>query len=211
MNYFAAEKVLPSIQTIIEGAKVEEPETIEARVAFKGYDILREKRFNGEVVLPHPLRQRDRVLIIADSSLSTLLKGTDLQYVEAENFKGKDKDMKKTRKRLVKKYKAFIAVPSVYSVFEPKLFAGKRKPVFMIKNVNDIQSFYEDTKRKVQLVLKKDMLLGFPIGYTTMGADEVAQNFVQAMQALLALQKKGIQNIRSVNLKATKGKVIKFL
>ncbi|KAI5184353.1 large subunit ribosomal protein L10Ae [Nematocida homosporus] len=209
---FGADDVIPVIRKITEGVrekKKETGETIELRIGFKGYDA-KEQRLRGEVTLPFPKRRTEKVLVIADNALARVLEGTDIPFVMMENYKGETKEMKKMKKKLVKSYHAFISVASVYKVIKANVFSGKKKPVFMIKNINDIRNFYEDVKRKVQLNLKADLLLGFSIGTTTMPVEEVAQNFSTAMSAILGFAKKGMQNIKSVHVKSTQGKPIKY-
>ncbi|KAI5180371.1 large subunit ribosomal protein L10Ae [Nematocida sp. AWRm80] len=210
---FQAAEVVGTIQSIIEGVKekrVEAGETIELRIGIKGYDPTKDTRFRGEVTLPYQKRKEERTLVIADTMLAKQLEDTDIPYVLIENYKGKTKENKKLRKKLVKSYNSFISVASIYKVFEPQIFTRKKKPIYMIKNINEIKNFYEEVKRKVQLNLKADMLLGFAIGTTKMPADHVAQNFAAAMTGLLGLVKKGVQNIRSVHIKSTQGKPVKY-
>ncbi|KAI5171323.1 large subunit ribosomal protein L10Ae [Nematocida sp. LUAm3] len=210
---FTAEEVSASIKKIIEDVqpkRVEKGETIEVRIGLKGYDVARDKRFRGEVTLPYPKRKNEKVLVLADIALAKALEGTDIPFVLLENYKGKTKEDKKIRKKVVKSYHSFITVPAAYRIFEPALFAGKKKPVYMIKNMNEIKNFYEDVKRKIQLNLKADLLLGFAIGTSHMPVEEVAQNFATAMSTLLSLVKKGMQNIRSVYIKSMQGKPIRY-
>lgn len=210
---FEPEQILPVIQKITSGIKkknIKAGETIEVRIGIKGYDSARETRFRGEATLPFPKREREKVLVIAEASLAKALENTDIPFVLIENYKGKDRDNKLKRKKLIKQYHSFISLPSVYKVFEPSLFTGNKKPVYMIKNVNEIKNYYDDVKRKVPLNLRADMLFGFPIGTTKMPAENVAQNFSAAMLALLGLVKKGMQNIRSVHIKTTQGAVVKY-
>ncbi|OAG29434.1 large subunit ribosomal protein L1Ae [Nematocida displodere] len=210
---FGAEEVVPVIEKIVEGTKpknVEGGETIELRIGIKGYDAAREARFRGEVTLPFLKRKEEKILVLADIALSKILDGTDIPFVLIDDFKGKEKEKKVIRKKLVKKYHSFISIASVYKVFEPSLFTGNKKPVYMIKNINEIKNYYEDVKRKVQLNLKADLLFGFAIGTTKMPLEQVAQNFAAAMTALLGLVKKGMQNIRSVHIKTTQGKPVRY-
>lgn len=213
IKVFEPEQVLPVIQKLTTGIKpkrIEAGETIEVRIGIKGYDSARETRFRGDVTLPFPKRGNEKVLVIAEASLAKVLENTDIPFVLMENYKGKDRENKLKRKKLIKQYHSFISLPSVYKVFEPSLFTGNKKPVYMIKNVNEIKNYYEDVKRKVPLNLRADMLFGFPIGTSKMPAENVAQNFSAAMTALLGLVKKGMQNIRSVHIKTTQGAVVKY-
>lgn len=210
---FEAEAVVASLQKIVEGIKEEKAETgetIELRVGIKGYDPARDKRFRGEVTLPFQKRKEEKILVLADIHLAKALEGSNIPFISFDEYKGKTPESKKRRKKLVKQYHSFISVPSLYKVFEPLIFTGKKKSVYMIKNINEIKNYYEDVKRKIQLNLKADLLLGFPIGTTKMDLSEVSQNFSAAMVALIGLLKKGVQNIRSVDIKATQGKPIRY-
>ncbi|KAI5160910.1 large subunit ribosomal protein L10Ae [Nematocida ausubeli] len=210
---FEAEAIVSTLETIINGVnpkRVEAGETIEVRVGIKGYDAARDKRFRGEVTLPYPKRKEEKVLVLADIHLANALEGSDIPFISFDEYKGKTPEAKKRRKSLVKKYHSFISVPSLYKVFEPLIFTGKKKPVYMIKNINEIKNYYEDVRRKVQLNLKADLLLGFSVGTTKMSPTEVSQNIATAMQALIGLLKKGMQNLRSVDIKSTQGKTIRY-
>lgn len=210
---FEAEAIIPALKKIVEGVKegrAEAGETIEVRVGIKGYDPARDKRFRGEVTLPYQKRKEEKILVLADIQLANALEGTNIPYISFDEYKGKTPEGKKRRKKLVKQYNSFISVPSLYKVFEPLIFTGKKKPVYMIKNINEIKNYYEDVKRKIQLNLKADLLLGFPIGTTNMDPNETSQNFSAAMTALIGLLKKGVQNIKSVDVKATQGKPVRY-
>ncbi|EHY66481.1 large subunit ribosomal protein L10Ae [Nematocida ausubeli] len=210
---FEAEAIVSTLETIINGVnakRVEAGETIEVRVGIKGYDAARDKRFRGEVTLPYPKRKEEKVLVLADIHLANALEGSDIPFISFDEYKGKTPEAKKRRKSLVKKYHSFISVPSLYKVFEPLIFTGKKKPVYMIKNINEIKNYYEDVRRKIQLNLKADLLLGFSVGTTKMSPTEVSQNISTAMQALIGLLKKGMQNLRSVDIKSTQGKTIRY-
>ncbi|KAH9386164.1 large subunit ribosomal protein L10Ae [Nematocida major] len=210
---FEAEAIISAIEKVISEVKpkkVEAGETIEVRVGIKGYDPARDKRFRGEVTLPYLKRKEEKVLVLADIHLTNALEGSNIPYISFDEFKGKTPEAKKRRKKLVKQYHSFISVPTLYKVFEPAIFAGKKKPVYMIKNINEIKNYYEDVKRKIQLNLKADLLIGFPVGTTKMSANEVSQNTSTAMTALIGLLKKGIQNLRSVDIKTDQGKPIRY-
>lgn len=210
---FGAEEVAPAIQKIIQGIKeknIDRGETIEMRIGLKGYDMAKDKRFKSDAILPYPKREVEKVLVIADYTLQKALEGTDIPYVLMEDYKGKTPEDKKKRKKLVKSYHSFISVATIFRVFEAAMFARKKKPLYTIKNVGDIKNFYEETKRKVQLKLTADMLIGFSIGTTKMPVEQISQNFSSAMVTLLGLVKKGMQNIRSVHIKSTQGKPIKY-
>ncbi|KAI5192626.1 large subunit ribosomal protein L10Ae [Nematocida sp. AWRm77] len=210
---FGVEKLIPVVTKVFEGIKekkIEQGETVEMRVRIKGYDPKKDKMLKGEITLPFQKRTQEKVLIIADAPLERALQGTDLPYVLMETYKGKSAEEKKARKKLIKKYHSFISVVSVYKVFEPRLFAGNKKPVYMIKNISDIKNFYEETTRKLQLNLKDDLSFGFSIGSTKMAINEVAQNISTAMISMVGLAKKGMQNIRSVYIKSTQGSSIQY-
>lgn len=210
---FEAEALIPVIEKIISSVKekkVEQGETIEVRVGIKGYDPARDKRFRGEVTLPYSKRKDEKVLVLADIHLANALEGSNIPFVPFDEFKGKTPEAKKRRKSLVKKYHSFISVPTLYKVFEPLIFTGKKKPVYMIKNINEIKNYYEDVKRKVQLNLKADLLIGFPVGTSKMNPTEVSQNTSTAMIALIGLLKKGVQNLRSVDIKTAQGAPIRY-
>lgn len=212
---FGVERLTPVVAKIIEEIKekkVEKGETIEVRVLLKGYDAKKDKMLNGEVTLPFNKRQNEKVLVIADLPLSKALaaQDPDIPYVLMENYKGKGPEEKKAQKKLVEKYHSFISVVSLYKVFNPKVFAGKKKPVYMIKNVNEIKNFYEDVKRKIRLNLKDDLSFGFAVGNTKMTPDEVSQNISAAMTTMVGMAKKGMQNIKSVYIKSTQGKSVQY-
>lgn len=210
---FGAEEVASTIGKIVEEIperKVAKGETVEVSIGIKGYDMARDKRFRGEVTLPYAKRATEKVLVLADTTLASVLEGTDIPFVLFDSYKGKTKADKVARKKLAKKYHSFISVASVYKVFEPAIFTGKKKPIYMIKNPNEIKNFYEDVKRKVALNLKPDLLMGFSIGTTKMSVDEISQNFATAMGALIGLLKKGMQNIRFVRLKSAQGKAVRY-
>lgn len=208
-SFMSKEKVIEQIKEV--KAKCKRPtETIEIQMCLKGYDYKKDVRFDSNVVLPHPKRKQEKILIIADKNLEAKAEELGLEYKKFEDVEGNNKERNTIKKKLAMKYHSFISTPAYNSVFSIKIFNRKRKPVFVIRNPEDLESFYNEVTRMVKFKLRKTNDMSFTIGYAEMSEEELFANYITGMNFLNTLLKKGIKSLGGIVVKSCQGEPIRL-
>merc|ERR1711864_33836 len=113
---------------------------------------------------------------------------------------------KKLVKKLAKKYDSFIASDSLIKQIPRLLGPGLNKagkfPTMMTHSDK-----LEDIKGTIKFQMKKVLCLSVAIGHVGMSEDDLAQNIFLGVNFLVSLLKKNWQNVRSLHVKSTMGKV----
>lgn len=209
MSLISKDKVMSGLADIKEHVKRKE-ETIEVQMLLKGYDYKKDVRFDSNVVLPHAKRLNEKILIIADRALEEKAKELGLEYKTFEEVEGKSKEKQKIKKKLAMQYHSFIASPNFNTAFEVKIFNRKKKPVYVLRNANDLESFYADVQRMVKFKLRKTNDLSFTIGHCGMDVSEIYENFNAGLGFLATLLKKGYRSVGGLVLKSCQGKPVRI-
>ena len=92
------------IQQVLEGSeekKREFLETIELQIGLKNYDPQKDKRFAGNIKLPHIPRPKMRVCVLGDAFHCEKAAAMGLEFKNAEGLKNFNKN-----KKLIKKFGA---------------------------------------------------------------------------------------------------------
>ncbi|KAM0677700.1 60S ribosomal protein L10A [Binucleata daphniae] len=204
-TYFTKDKLLPLIaQTMDKKSK-----TIDCQITIKNYDFKKDVRFDSNIALPHQNKKNPKVLVLATKEMEEVCKDLKYEYVLLESIGGKEKT--KMKKKLAKKYSAFISVPTFNKWFEMRILACKNKPVYTIKNITELQPQYENVIKTIKFKLRKSVNFGFAIGNSEQSVEELGENMSVAMNHFVSLLKKGMQNIQSVYVKNNQGKSVKVI
>merc|ERR1712194_226228 len=94
-----------------EEKKREFMETIELQIGLKNYDPQKDKRFAGNIKLPHIPRPKMRVCVLGDAFHCEKAGSLGLDHKNADGLKNFNKN-KKLIKKFAKKYHAFLASES---------------------------------------------------------------------------------------------------
>jgi len=184
-------------------------ESVELQVTLKNYDPQRDKRFSGTVRLKFIPKPSMKVCILGDQAHCDEAKALGLDNLDVEALKKMNKN-KKILKKLTRTYSAFLASDSLIKQI-PKILgpalnkAGKFPSV--ITHSDNMQARVEETKATIKFQMKKVLCLGTCVGHVEMLPDELASNITMGLNFLVSLLKKQWQNIRSVNVKSSMGKV----
>ena len=92
------------IQEVLQGAEEKKRgflETIELQVGLKNYDPQKDKRFAGNIKLPHIPRPKMRICVLGDAYHCEKATGLGLDFKNAEGLKNFNKN-----KKLIKKFGA---------------------------------------------------------------------------------------------------------
>lgn len=207
------------ISSLISSVTTEKPHTYEVQLTIKNYDFKKDIRFDSNCVLPHEKRKIEKILILADKQLEAecvrlnipaYSPTESISYVTYEDITGTNKDRKKFKKKLAQTHHSLVALPTFNKAFEMRIVASKGIPIFTIKTPGELSGLLNDLKKTVKFKLKKCHNMFFPVGHMDMTADEVTENVVTGLSALVGLLKKGMQNVQSVHLKSTRSKAVRL-
>jgi large subunit ribosomal protein L10Ae len=184
-------------------------ETVELQIALKNYDPNKDKRFAGQIRLPHIPRPKFTVCIIGDAKHLGEAKDQKQAAVSEDDLKKLNKN-KKAVKQLAKKYGAFLASASLIRkiprLVGPGLNKAGKFPSVLGPNDN-ISEKVEATKASVkfQLKSKKSLCLGVPIANLGMKPADVANNITLAVNFVVTLLPKSWQQVKRLYIKSTMG------
>ena len=161
------------INTVLEGAtekKREFMETIELQIGLKNYDPQKDKRFAGNIKLPHIPRPKLRICILGDAFHCEKAAGLGLDFKNADGLKAFNKN-KKLIKKFAKKYQVFLASESLIKQIPRLLGPGLNKagkfPTVVLPS-EDLSSKVDEMKAMVKFQLKKVLCLNVAVGHCAM-------------------------------------------
>merc|ERR1711971_939305 len=172
----------------------------------KGY---KDKRFSGTVKLKYVPRKKFRVCVLGDQAHCDEAKEKGLPSMSADDLKKLNKDKKKV-KNLAKSYDAFLCSDTLIKQIPRLLGPGLNKAgkfPSLITHTDDIDAKVVDLKSTIKFQMKKVLCLNVAVGNVEMTEEELAQNVHLAMNFLVSLLKKHWQNVKSLHIKSSMGKV----
>merc|ERR1712141_355951 len=170
-------------------------ESVDLQIGLKNYDPQKDKRFSGTVKLRHIPRRKFRVCLLGDQAHIDEAKAKDIPAMSADDLKKLNKDKKKV-KNLAKSYDAFLCSDTLI----------KQIPS-LLTHTDDIEAKVLDLKSTIKFQMKKVLCLNVAFGNVEMTEEELAQNVHLAMNFLVSLLKKHWQNVKSLHIKSSMGKV----
>eukprot|EP01129_Flabellula_baltica_P001965 TRINITY_DN11850_c0_g1_i1.p1 TRINITY_DN11850_c0_g1~~TRINITY_DN11850_c0_g1_i1.p1 ORF type:complete len:218 (+),score=58.61 TRINITY_DN11850_c0_g1_i1:56-709(+) len=211
MTKLNQEEFMSTIEELLKYSNEEKKrnfvETIEIQVGLKNYDPVREKRFQGTFVLPHPIRNTTKMMIIGNERHCDDAKEKGFDYIDVEGLKEFKRKMKPIKK-WAKPYHVFVAsdtlIRQVPRILGPYLNKVGKFPS-PLGSDEDITSKYEEMTKTMKWQMKKVICINSAVANVTLSAEEIHTNSVVAINGLVSLLKKGWQNIRSLHIKSTMG------
>merc|ERR1711874_388694 len=206
------ETLYECVSEVLKGSK-EKPrkclESVDLQIGLKNYDPQKDKRFSGTVKLKYVPRKKFRVCILGDQAHCDEAKSKDLPSMSADDLKKLNKDKKKV-KNLAKSYDAFLCsdtlIKQIPRLLGPGLNKAGKFPALITHN-DDIEAKVLDLKSTIKFQMKKVLCLNVAVGNVEMTEEELAQNVHLAMNFLVSLLKKHWQNVKSLHIKSSMGKV----
>jgi large subunit ribosomal protein L10Ae len=206
------EEFKKQILAVLEGAKANKRhflETVELQIGLKNYDPNKDKRFAGAYRLPHIARPNQKICIIGDALHCDEAKAAGFDFIDMDGLKKFNKN-KKVIKKWANKYDAFLSTDTIIKqiprVLGPQLNKMNKFPSPITHNDN-IKEKIADISSTVKFQLKKVLCLGVAVGHVKMTPEELKTNLNLSINFLISLLKKGWQNVRSLHVKSTMGKV----
>merc|ERR1712056_96308 len=184
-------------------------ETIDLQIGLKNYDPSKDKRFSGTVKLRHVPRPKFSVCMFGDQQHCDEAKAKGIPFMSAEDLKKLNKQ-KKLVKKLAKKYDAFLASESLIKQIPRLLGPGLNKAgkfPTLLTHGDNIQAKINDLQSTIKFQMKKVLCLNVAVGNVAMNEEDLAQNVHLAMNFLVSLLKKHWQNVKSLHIKSSMGKV----
>ncbi|XP_018008135.1 60S ribosomal protein L10a isoform X1 [Hyalella azteca] len=206
------ETLYECVNAVLEGAKTKKRnfrETVELQVGLKNYDPQKDKRFSGTVKLKHIPKPKMQVCVLGDQVHLDQAKELGLPCMSADDLKKLNKD-KKLVKKLAKKYNAFLASESLIKQIPRLLGPGLNKAgkfPTMVTHQDKLTEKVDEIKATIKFQMKKVLCLSVAIGHIDHSPDDLVQNIYIAMNFLVSLLKKHWQNVKSLHIKSTMGKV----
>ena len=184
-------------------------ESVELHVNIKNYDLTKDKRFSGRMVLPNIAKPRMTVFFIADAHHEQLIKKEklDVGIATLEDIKKLNKN-----KKLVKKFfssaDVFLSSSSIIKTLPrclgPHLGRVGKFP-YAVTHDENISEKIREVRSTVKFQLRKVLSLGVVVGHTNMDATSLQINTTRAINFLVSLLKKRWLNIKSLTVKSTFG------
>lgn len=199
------------INTVLEGAEQKNRnflETIDLQIGLKNYDPQKDKRFAGNIKLPHIPRPKLRVCVLGDAFHCEKATGLGLDFKNAEGLKNFNKN-KKIIKKFAKKYHQFVASESLIKQIPRLLGPGLNKAgkfPSLVQQTDDLGTKVDEVKATVKFQLKKVLCLNVAVGNCGMSEQEIVDNLKLAINFLVSLLKKNWQNVKVLYIKSTMGK-----
>merc|ERR1712241_439317 len=150
-----------------------------------------------------------KVCIIGDERHLDEAKNLNLDCKSVEDLKKLNKN-KKLVKKLAKSYDAFMAsdglIKQIPRILGPGLNKAGKFPT-SLSHQESMEDKVETVKRTIKFQMKKVLCLSVAVGNVSMETDELNANIMLAVNFLVSLLKKIWQNVRSLHIKSTMGKV----
>jgi len=211
MSKISTDHLRTCIKAVFDGAEEKKrgfQETLELQIGLKNYDPQKDKRFAGNIRLPHIPRPKLRVCVLGDAAHCEKAAALGMDFKNAEGLKNFNKN-KKLIKKFAKKYHNFLASESLIKQIPRLLGPGLNKagkfPALVLPQ-DDLDTKINETKATIKFQLKKVLCLNVAIGHCGMDDQQVVENVKLAVNFLVSLLKKNWQNVKIVYLKSTMGK-----
>merc|ERR1712222_69306 len=182
-------------------------ESVDLQIGLKNYDPQKDKRFSGTVKLRHIPRRKFRVCLLGDQQHIDDAKAKNIPAMSADDLKKLNKNK---IKKLAKSYDAFLCSDTLIKQIPRLLGPGLNKAgkfPSLITHTDDIEAKVLDLKSTIKFQMKKVLCLNVAVGNVEMTEEELAQNVHLAMNFLVSLLRKHWQNVKSLHIKSSMGKV----
>merc|ERR1711915_1088796 len=157
----------------------------------------------------HVPKLKYKACLLADQQHIDEAKSLGMDAMSADDLKKLNKDKKKVKK-LAKSYDAFLASETLIKQIPRLLGPGLNKAgkfPSLLTHSDDMNQKVKDLQATIKFQMKKVLCLSVAVGNGGMTDEELVQNVHLAMNFLVSLLKKHWQNVRSLHIKSTMGKV----
>ena len=171
-----------------------------------------QNRINVSVILPVPFKKSPKTLLFAkDKNYISQMKDIFTKIINADDIPSLDK---KEVKKMAIEYDLFFAEPSVMAIvgkYLGQVLAPRGKmPKPAPPNVNAIKIIIDKELKTIVISNKKGKympVVHFAIGKENMSVEDLTKNFMACYNAILNVLPANTQNIKSMYVKTTMGKI----
>jgi len=188
-------------------------QSIELIVALKGIDVKKpENRMSELVSLPHPLRKKGKVCVVASGSLAVNARNAGADYVILSEELEKLSGDKKAVKRLAREYDFFVAeaplMPLVGRIFGSVLGPRGKMPTPVPPNI-DVGPVLQRQRASIRVRVRDQPTAACSIGDDGMDGKHIAENVQAVISRIEERYEREIRSLGSVYLKSTMGSPLK--
>lgn len=207
--------ILQTIKEIREKSKKRNfTQSIELIINLQDIDPKKpEGKIQETIELPHGIGKGNKVCVIASGELALKAKKADADLVIERNELEALTGDKKKQKELSNTYDSFIAeaplMPTVGRVLGATLGPKGKMPTPVPPTAN-IAELIEKNRKTIAVRLRGQPVLQCLVGTENMPDEQITENIQTIIRTLEGKLKKGIKNIRSINLKTAMGTPIKI-
>ena len=182
-------------------------ETVEVQIKLKGYNIDTDKRFVGQIQLPHEIRPGIKIGVLGNQVHCNEGQKLGLQTFNKEALEAFNRD-KKVIKKWCKKFHLFLGskeiVGTVSKLLGPTLAKAGRFPIDIADRT--VAQVRDEQKRTANIRLKKEICIHNAVGNVKLTERQLAENITMYVNYFASLLKKGWQNIGTIHIHRTMGK-----
>ncbi|MDH5450320.1 MAG: 50S ribosomal protein L1 [Candidatus Bathyarchaeota archaeon] len=207
--------ILQSIKAMKEKTKKRNfVQSVELIINLQDIDPKKPEGKVQEVIeLPHEVGKGNKICVIASGELALKAKRANADLVIERNELEAMTGNKKKQREIAKTYDSFIAeaplMPLVGRVLGATLGPKGRMPTPVPPTV-DIAGIIKKNRKTVKVRLRGQPVLQCRVGMEDMADKEIAENIHAVIGRVEGKLKRGIKNVRSINLKTAMGPSIKI-
>lgn len=173
-----------------------------------------EGKLQENVELPYsPPEKTNKICVLATGELALKAKRANADLVmdraEIESLAGKKKELRK----IANEYDFFIAeaplMPLVGKILGAVLGPRGKMPI-PVPPTADIESLLNKYRKTVVIRMRNQPVIQCRVGTESMKEEELAENIQAVLRAVEGKMKKGIKNVKSINVKTTMGTPVKI-
>ena len=171
-------------------------------------------RIQERIELPHPLPEKpNKICVLASGELALKARRAKANLVieknELQGLAGKKKELRK----IANEYDFFIAeaplMPLVGKIMGPALGPRGKMPV-PVPPTADITSLINKYRKMVFVRMRNQPVIRCRVGTESMKDEEITENLQAVLRVLERKLKRGIKNIKSINIKTSMGTPVKI-
>ena len=191
-------------------------QAIEVQISLRDIDLRKpENRFRLRVRLPHPIAEKDKIVVFADDPhvppLKPLQENGEVIVVDKAKLEELRSNIRQFKK-LARRNRIFISSATLMGTigkYFGKILSPRNKMPIPAGITDNILTYVEDAKKTILVRLHKSPTVHAKVGNINMSDEELAENITSFIMTIKDKLPKGWRNIRSIHIKATMGSPVK--
>jgi large subunit ribosomal protein L1 len=195
-------------------------ESVDLIINIRDVDIKNpNNRIEQEHILPHPVTDKPNICFFTEGDMELAVKKLGVPVINNEGLEELNKRPNKEKRAVARKYDYFIAradlmrnVAKVMARFlgqRGKMPKPQPKGFGVVTPNENLADYMEKMKALVKVEMKKQLQILTKIGHRSLSVDDLMDNLNSVVGLVESKLPNGTQNIRSIFIKTTMGKVVK--